>query len=140
VLELRMLTGLPPAEAAAQIRRADVVVDQVLLGLYGVLACEAMACGRLVLGHLGEPLRSRVGQPVPVVEADPRTLAQVMEWVLDDRAAAREHAATGRAFVEEVHDGRLSAAVLAPFLGRAAPMEVARVPPSRKQTKGVPGS
>ena len=77
-----------------------------------------MASGRLVLGHLGEALRDRVGRPVPVVEVTPRTLAEVMEHLLDDREWARASAFEGPDFVRAVHDGRRSASVLAPFLGR----------------------
>jgi len=123
VIEFRLVTGLPPAEAAALIAEADVVVDQLLLGLYGVLACEALAGGRVVLGHLGDTLRRRVDLPVPIVEVTPRTLSEVVEQLLDERDAAREQAAQGPSFVRAVHDGRRSAAVLAPFLGRTADAE-----------------
>ena len=73
---------------------------------------------KLVLGHLGEALRSRVGRPVRVVEVTPRTLAEVVERVLDDREWARAQARQGPEYVHSLHDGRRSAAVLAPFLGR----------------------
>lgn len=120
LIELRMVTGMAPEEAARLIRAADVVVDQLLLGLYGVLACEAMAAGRVVLGHVGDRLRARVvdqvGRDVPVVEATPRTLGEVMEALLDDRDRARRVAASGPGFVTDVHDGRRSAAALAQFL------------------------
>jgi len=118
LIEFRLVTGLPPEQAAELIGSADVVVDQVLLGLYGVLACEAMAAGRLVLGHVGDSLRGRVDRAVPVVEVTPRSLAEVVERVLDDRDWARRQAAQGPGFVASVHDGRRSAAVLGPFLGR----------------------
>jgi len=52
-----------------------------------------------------------------VIEANPRTLAAVVEQLLDDRDAARKAAAQGPGFVAEVHDGRRSAQVLATFLG-----------------------
>ena len=120
-VEFRLVTGLPPDEAAALIADADVVVDQLLLGLYGVLACEAMARGTLVLGRLGDALRSRVDREVPIVEVTPRTLAETLERVLDDRDWARDQAGKGPAFVGAVHDGRRSAAALAPFLGRPTP-------------------
>ena len=115
-IELRLVTGMRPAQAAELIRSADVVVDQVLLGLYGVLACEAMSAGRLVLGNVGERLRSRVPDEVPVVEVTPADLGQVLERFLLDPAAAREVAAKGPAFVEKFHDGRYSSEVLAEFL------------------------
>jgi hypothetical protein len=118
LIEFRLLTGLPPSEAAELISAADVVVDQLVLGLYGVLACEAMAAGRVVIGHLGDTLRGRVAVSVPVLEATPTTLAEVVQRVLDDRDWARSRAAEGPGFVTRVHDGRRSAEVLADFLGR----------------------
>ena len=131
LIEYEVVSGVSPAEAAEAVRRADVVVDQLLLGLYGVLACEAMAVGRLVLGHVGDVLRSRVPAEVPVVEVTPATLAETVQRVLEEPDWARDRAARGRAFVETWHDGRRSAAVLAPFLDRApgaSPGAVGRSP------------
>jgi len=81
-----------------------------------VLACEAMSAGRLVLGNVGERLRSRVPADVPVIDVTPANLAETLEHFLEDPAAAREVAAEGRAFVERFHDGRYSSKVLAEFL------------------------
>jgi glycosyltransferase involved in cell wall biosynthesis len=119
LIEYEVVSGVSPAAAADAVRRADVVVDQLLLGLYGVLACEAMASGKLVLGHVGDALRSRVPAEVPMVEVTPATLAETVHRVLDDPDWARGQASCGRAFVETWHDGRRSAAALAPFLGRS---------------------
>ncbi len=120
LIELRMVTGMAPTQAAELIRSADVVVDQLLLGLYGVLACEGMASGRVVVGHLGETLRARVheesGEAVPVVEATPATLDQVIRQLLEERDGGRAAAASGPGFVRRVHDGRRSASVLSSFL------------------------
>ena len=66
------------------------------------------------------PVRDRVrdatGLDVPVIEADPETLRDVVLHVARERDAARETAALGPAFVREVHDGRRSAEVLAAAL------------------------
>lgn len=115
-IRLLLVTGMPPAQAAALIRSADIVVDQVLLGLYGVLACEAMSAGRVVLGNVGESLRSRVPVDIPIVEVTPANLAEVVEGFLRDPAAGREVSARGPSFVENFHDGRYSSEVLAGFL------------------------
>lgn len=113
----RRVSGLPPAEAAALVREADIVIDQVLLGLYGVLACEALASGAVVLGHLGDALRDRVPEPVPVIEATPDDLAERLEEVLDQLQTLRSAAPQRRGFVERIHDGRYAARALAEFLG-----------------------
>lgn len=102
--------------------RADIVLDQFSLGIYGVAACEALASGRVVVGHVDEHTREHVrrvtGQTLPIVEATPSTLEEVLLDVLRRRAYYRSRAAEGVAFVERVHDGRLSAQVLSPFLAR----------------------
>lgn len=113
----RRVSGLPPAEAASLVRQADIVIDQVLLGLYGVLTCEALASGAVVLGHLGDSLRARVPEPVPVIEATPADLGERLDDVLGRLDALRETAPERRAFVERVHDGRYAARALAEFLG-----------------------
>jgi hypothetical protein len=73
----------------------------------------------VVIGQVGQAIRSRVPDGLPILEATSSTLPEVLERVLDDRGAARELAARGRDWVRATHDGRLSAAALAPFLGVA---------------------
>jgi glycosyltransferase involved in cell wall biosynthesis len=104
----------------AVIGDADIVIDQLRIGLYGVAAAEALAAGRLVVSYVGSALRARVrsltGREVPIIEADPDSLADVLTDLLSDRAAAAELASAGPAFVAELHDGRHSAAALTDWL------------------------
>lgn len=117
LIEYRRLTGIPHAEMPGHIRDADIVLDQFRLGTYGVAACEAMAAGRIVVGHVSDRVRDRVaadtGRALPILEADPRSLASVLEGVLADPAPARRSASEGPAFVEEIHSGQRSADVFA---------------------------
>jgi len=120
-IDYREVTGVPAAQMPALYTGADVVVDQLVLGLYGVAAVEAMAAGRLVVGHVSDQVREHVrratGLDVPVLEATPDTLGSVVGDVLARPEAYETLAARGPAFVAAVHDGTLSAQVLAPFLG-----------------------
>jgi hypothetical protein len=90
------------------------------MGIYGVAACEAMAAGRVVVSFVGDTVRARArkatGRELPIVEATPGTLVEVVEKLLDDRDAARDFAAAGPSYVWANHDGRRSALALAPFL------------------------
>ena len=121
VIEYRRIEGLPPAEVPAALAEADVVLDHFGIGNYGVLTCQAMAAGRVTVSHVHERVRSRVPEPLPVVEATPDDVGEVVERLLDDPDAAREQAARGPGFVARLHDGRHSARVLAGFLGVPAP-------------------
>lgn len=119
-VEYRRLEGVAPSEMPAALRDADIVLDQFALGSYGVMACQAMAAGRVVVGHVTAEVRERVGRPLPIVEADPATLADVVRTLVRDRDAARVTAEEGTRFVREVHDGRRSAEVLVAGFGLPA--------------------
>lgn len=97
-------------------RRADIVLDQFSLGSYGVAACEALAAGRIVIGHVREDVREHVlgagGGALPIVQSRADELDRVVRDLLADPARARAAAAEGPRFVRAVHDGRRSAAVL----------------------------
>ena len=122
LIDYRSITGLSNAEMVAAYREADVVVDQLRIGVYGVAACEAMAAGRVVVSFVGadarREVRDRTGLEVPIVEADADTFERVVRGLVADPAEALAVAAAGPAFVAELHDGAFSARALAGFLGR----------------------
>lgn len=110
------VSGIASADMPARIRQADIVLDQFRVGSYGAAACEAMAAGRIVVGHVLPEVRAAVHEltelELPIVEATPRTLATVIEGLLDDPVQSQSLAAQGRAFVEQVHSGSASALAL----------------------------
>jgi hypothetical protein len=115
-VEYSLVSGVSSERMPGVIADADIVLDQFRLGSYGVAACEAMAAGRLVVGHVRPAVRVRIqaetGLPLPIVEATPDTLHDVIRDLLRDRDHARELAAAGPPFVAAVHSGARSAAVL----------------------------
>ncbi|MGX1701271.1 glycosyltransferase [Microbacterium sp. NPDC055357] len=121
VIRYERIEGIPSAEMPARIHRADIVLDQVRIGDYGVAACEAMAAGRIVLGNIDDQVRAHVrgatGRELPVVQADPHTLEDVLRAIAASPEPFRAAAVAGVDFVSAVHDGRMSAEVLSEFLG-----------------------
>ena len=111
-----LVTGVSSADMPAIIGDADIVLDQFRLGSYGVAACEAMAAGRIVVGHVLPEVRERIladtGLELPIVEATPDTLRAVVSGLLADPDRARAIAESGPAYEQAVHSGARSAAVL----------------------------
>jgi glycosyltransferase involved in cell wall biosynthesis len=126
LITYRRVEGVDPADMPAVYRDADIVLDQFRIGSYGVAACEAMAAGRVVVGHIAQHVRDRVqadtGLELPIVGATPDTVEQVVLDLIAQPAKAREIAARGPAYVERVHDGRWSAEALAPFVEESTPV------------------
>jgi glycosyltransferase involved in cell wall biosynthesis len=107
-------------EMPALLSSADIVVDQLHLGLYGVLACEAMAAGRLVISEVGARIRQRIPVEIPIVEVDHRTLEQRILEIASDPARFVATAESGPDYVRRFHNGTYSARVLARWMGLAS--------------------
>src|SRR5690606_19320725 len=120
LIEYRRVQGVPIEEMPRVFGTSDIVIDQFGAADYGVAACEALAAGRVVVSHVGADVRAHIaaetGHDLPIVQADPETLRDVIVRLLADRDEARAVARDGRAFVASVHDGRLAAQVLARWL------------------------
>ncbi|MCB2413614.1 hypothetical protein LGT39_12245 [Demequina sp. TTPB684] len=124
VIEYRQIVGIPHSSMPDFYARADVVLDQFVLGIYGVAACEAMAAGRLVMSHVDDftrtQVRERTGVELPVHEVTIESLESELRRAAAEPEAFYALRSAGPDFVDRVHDGRRSAAALAPFLGLSA--------------------
>jgi glycosyltransferase involved in cell wall biosynthesis len=107
-VELDLVEGLHHDEARRRYERADVVVDQLNAGWYGLFAIEAMALGKPVITFLHEEAVQRTeeafGARVPIVSATRETLRDRIAELAADPARRRELGAESRAYVERVHD------------------------------------
>src|SRR5207245_5238597 len=105
---LEIVEGLDHREAFERYRRADVIVDQLNAGWYGVFAIEAMALGKPVVTFLHEEAVRRTeeafGVRVPIVRATKDTLVDALRPLVDSPEERRRLGAESRAYVERVHD------------------------------------
>ncbi|MFE4380845.1 glycosyltransferase [Streptomyces cyaneofuscatus] len=116
VIDFRLAEGIPWSEMRELVRSADLVLDQFTTGSYGTFAVEAMAAGKPVVGYISETVSTATQGRLPIVNATPDTLRDVLGTLLADREGA---AAIGRASVEfahTYHDGTWTAQVLGGFL------------------------
>jgi hypothetical protein len=116
-IDLRRPEMMWPNQALAAIRDADVVIGGLVLGDYGGTEIQALAAGRVVVGNVSQRVRRRLD--VPIVQAEPNTLADVLRDIVNRPDQYRSIAAQGPAFHARYHDGRHSVAALADFLGLA---------------------
>lgn len=108
--DLRLVENVSHEAAIAAYRDADIVVDQLRIGWYGVLAVEAMALGKPVVAYMRPDLPTG---NVPVVNANPDTLTEALRKLVIDRETRQKLAHEGRAYFDRVHDSVAVAKVLA---------------------------
>jgi glycosyltransferase involved in cell wall biosynthesis len=107
-VELEIVEGLDHREAFERYRNADVIVDQLNAGWYGVFAIEAMALGKPVVTFLHDEAVRKTeeafGVEVPIVNATKETLADKLRPLVESAVERQRVGRAGRAYVEEVHD------------------------------------
>jgi glycosyltransferase involved in cell wall biosynthesis len=107
-LELDVIENLRHDEVGPRLARADVVVDQLNSGWYGLFAIEAMAYGKPVVGYIHDQAATRTaaafGVDVPIVRTTKETLGTDLRALAGSDEERRSRGAAGRAYVERVHD------------------------------------
>jgi glycosyltransferase involved in cell wall biosynthesis len=106
--DLLLVEGLHHDEAFERYREADIVVDQLNSGWYGLFAVECMALGKPVVTFLHQEAVRRtedaLGVRVPIVSAAKDDLRARLEPLVASAEERRRIGAESRAYVEHVHD------------------------------------
>jgi glycosyltransferase involved in cell wall biosynthesis len=106
--DLEIVEGLQHDEAFERYRSADIVVDQLNAGWYGIFAIECMALGKPVVTFLHDEAVRRTeeafGLRVPIVNASAETLRERLRALVADAAERQRIGAEARGYVERVHD------------------------------------
>jgi glycosyltransferase involved in cell wall biosynthesis len=107
-LEFDVIENVRHDEVGPRLARADIVVDQLNSGWYGLFAIEAMAHGKPVVGFIHEQAAARTaeafGVEVPIVRTTKETLAADLKALTASAEERRARGAAARAYVERVHD------------------------------------
>jgi len=106
-VELDLIEGVPNREARLRYAAADVVVDQLRVGWYGMFAIESMALAKPVVVHLDADAAAETeeafGLELPLVRADEGSLEDVLAGLVEVREQLPELGGRSREYVERVH-------------------------------------
>ena len=106
-VELDLIEGVPNAEARLRYAAADVVIDQLRVGWYGMFAIESMALAKPVVVHLDEEAAAETeeafGLELPLIRADESSLEDVLAGLVEVRAELPQLGRRSREYVEHVH-------------------------------------
>ncbi|WP_343606953.1 glycosyltransferase [Fluviicola sp.] len=114
------LTGMSRNEVLNEIRTADIFLDQIVIGGYGMASCEAMAFGKPAMCYL-LPELFELGLPAdcPIVNTNPENLKENLIRLLSDPHLRNETGIKSRKYAETYHDSDRIAAALLPVFKQA---------------------
>lgn len=82
-------------------KSCDIVVDQLVIGWYGLQTVEALAAGKEVICYIDEELQKFLYPGCPVISADVHNLEKVLEQTF--HKVAERKGRDGKRWVEQYH-------------------------------------
>jgi hypothetical protein len=102
-IELTLVENQPHEVAMELFKKADIVVDQLRMGWYGVFAEECMALGKPVCCYVAEDLVHLLPPAMPLINSTKDSLKRDLKELAGDFEKRAEYARRSRSYVEEVH-------------------------------------
>jgi len=96
--------GITNHELYNLIKNCHLVIDQMLVGYYGLLAVESMALGKPVVVYIRPDIWNEEETICPVINANPDTLSETLRQILLHPSQLEDKGRQSRAFVEKYHD------------------------------------
>lgn len=104
--DFNLVQGMERQRALEIMSQCDVYIDQVIYGMHGSAAVEAMAFGKPVVGYINPVIGKDYPNDLPIVNANPDNIAEKLEILVRDAVLRHELGKKGRAYVEKYHDDK----------------------------------
>lgn len=91
-------------EAQEIYKSADIIIDQICIGTYGVFAIEGMALGKPVLTYITDYMIGCLPLELPIVNVNKNTLKEKLIPLIESANLRYEIGKKGRKYVETYHD------------------------------------
>jgi len=104
-VEFRMPLNLKNEDLLSLMAKADIVIDQLLVGWYGGQAVEAMALGKPVIAYMHEPYFNLMNfaKDIPVINSNIWTLEKDLMILIEDFKSRKNLGDAGIAFAKKYH-------------------------------------
>jgi hypothetical protein len=103
-VELVLMGKKPRGKVIEAIQKSNIVVDQVVVGWYGLLAVEAMTLGRPVVCFIRKGLQNHYGVDLPIISANSKNLRIVIGKLLNNINSLNNYALEGKKFAAREHN------------------------------------
>ena len=102
-VKLILVENMSYEKALECYKRADIAVDQLLIGWYGMFAIECMALGKPVCVYIEDSLKSYMPF-MPVFNTSPKNIYENLKLLIEDEKLRKELSKRGKKYVKKMHD------------------------------------
>lgn len=109
-IELILVENLSYTQALEVYEKADLVIDQILVGWYGAFAVEVMMMGKPVIARIAEndlhfiPKAMKKDLEEAVINADPMTIYNVLESLIQNREVLKKYSSAALEYAHKWHN------------------------------------
>lgn len=93
-------------------QNADIIIDQIRIGTYGVFAIEGMAMGKPVLTYIMPSMVQALPEELPIVSANKDNIKQKLSELISNKELRKSIGDNGLVYAETYHDYRINSELL----------------------------
>ncbi|WP_078434161.1 hypothetical protein [Metabacillus halosaccharovorans] len=101
--DFKLIENMSNAEVVNWYKKADIVVDQLRLGIYGTVSIESMLMGKPVISYVRDDLKQKYPSGLPVISASPHTIEKELYDLIKNPKLRYELGVKGRIYAENNH-------------------------------------
>lgn len=117
-IELMLIEQMSHEDALRRYRQADIALDQLLVGAYGLVAAEMMALGVPTIVYIRDDLLPKYPQVPPLIKATPLNLKEVLAHLYDHREDLEVYRVKGQKYAMAIHHPIPLASLCLQYYGR----------------------
>lgn len=102
--DFKLVKGMSHKEAVKIYEKADLIIDQILIGSYGLFAIETMAMGKPVICWIDDFMKEKYPRELPIISANPDNIKEKIEYIIKNKDMVEEIGIQSRKYVEKYHD------------------------------------
>ncbi|MFQ6585404.1 hypothetical protein [Priestia megaterium] len=102
--EYIIVENMRNAQALELYKKADIIIDQIRMGIYATFAIESMLLGKPVIAYIREDLKEKYPSDLPIISANPITVEETLRELIHNSKLRHELGVKGRLYAEKYHN------------------------------------
>ncbi|MBO8156436.1 MAG: glycosyltransferase family 4 protein [Bacillaceae bacterium] len=102
--DFKLIEQMNHKKALEYYQKADLIIDQLRIGAFGILSLEGMALGKPVICYIRPDLLKKYPEHLPIVNSSPDTIYDRLKELIMDPAKRYDLGVQGRKYAEKHHN------------------------------------